>query len=39
MNFEKFTDKAQAAVVEAQQLAIKMDHQQVDGEHLHMALL
>lgn len=39
MNFEKFTDKAQEAVVEAQQLAIKMDHQQVDGEHLHMALL
>ena len=39
MNFEKFTDKAQEAVVEAQQLAIKMDHQQVDGEHLHMAFL
>ncbi|NLY17978.1 MAG: ATP-dependent chaperone ClpB [Clostridiaceae bacterium] len=39
MNFEKFTEKAQEAVVEAQQLAIKMDHQQVDGEHLHMALL
>jgi len=39
MNFEKFTDKAQEAVVEAQQLAIKLDHQQVDGEHLHMALL
>ena len=39
MNFEKFTDKAQEAVVEAQQLAIKLDHQQVDGEHLHMAFL
>jgi ATP-dependent Clp protease ATP-binding subunit ClpB len=39
MNFEKFTDKAQEAVVGAQQLAIKLDHQQVDGEHLHMALL
>lgn len=39
MNFEKFTDKAQEAVVQAQQLAIKMDHQQVDGEHLHMAFL
>lgn len=39
MNFEKFTDKAQEAVVEAQQLALKLDHQQVDVEHLHMALL
>ena len=39
MNFEKFTEKAQEAVVLAQQLAIKLDHQQVDGEHLHMALL
>ena len=39
MNFEKFTDKAQEAVVQAQQLAIKLDHQQVDGEHLHMAFL
>ncbi len=39
MNFERFTDKAQEAVVGAQQLAIKKDHQQVDGEHLHMALL
>jgi ATP-dependent Clp protease ATP-binding subunit ClpB len=39
MNFEKFTDKAQEAVVQAQQLAIKFDHQQVDGEHLHMALI
>lgn len=39
MNFEKFTDKAQEAVVQAQQLAIKLDHQQVDAEHLHMALI
>lgn len=39
MNFEKFTDKAQEAVVDAQQLALKLDHQQVDVEHLHMVLL
>ncbi len=39
MNFEKFTDKVQEAVVGAQQLAIKLDHQQADVEHLHMALL
>lgn len=39
MKFEIFTDKAQEAVVDAQQLALKLDHQQVDVEHLHMALL
>ncbi|NLM11034.1 MAG: ATP-dependent chaperone ClpB [Clostridiaceae bacterium] len=39
MNFEKFTDKAQEAVVDAQQRALKLDHQQVDVEHLHAALL
>ncbi|NLX76125.1 MAG: ATP-dependent chaperone ClpB [Clostridiaceae bacterium] len=39
MNFERFTDKAQEAVVDAQQLALKLDHQQVDVEHLHAALL
>jgi len=39
MKFEKFTDKAQEAVVEAQQLALKLDNQQVDVEHLHLALL
>lgn len=39
MKFEKFTDKAQEAVVSAQQLALKLDNQQVDVEHLHTALL
>jgi len=39
MKFEKFTDKAQEAVVEAQQIALKLDNQQVDVEHLNMALL
>ncbi len=39
MNFEKFTAKAQEAVVVSQQWAIKLDQQQVDGEHLAMALV
>ena len=39
MDFDKFTDKAQQAVGNAQEIALRMNHQQVDGEHLHMALL
>jgi ATP-dependent Clp protease ATP-binding subunit ClpB len=39
MNFEKFTQKAQQAVSESQQIAVQMGHQQLDGEHLHLALL
>ncbi len=38
MNFEKFTAKAQEAVVESQQWAIKLNQQQVYGEHLALAL-
>jgi len=39
MNLEKFTHKAQEAIVLARELAIKMNHQQVDGEHLALALV
>lgn len=39
MNLEKFTHKSQEAIVLARELAIKMDHQQVDGEHLALALI
>ncbi|MDR2156459.1 MAG: ATP-dependent chaperone ClpB [Clostridiales Family XIII bacterium] len=39
MNFEKFTHNAQTAMVESQNTAIRMGHQQLDGEHLHLALL
>lgn len=39
MNLEKYTEKAQEAIVGAQQWAIRLDHQQVDGEHLAMALV
>lgn len=38
MNIEKFTEKAQAALSTAQDTAVRMGHQQVDGEHLHLAL-
>lgn len=39
MNFDKLTEKAQESVSLAQEIAIRMSHQQVDGEHLHLALL
>ncbi len=38
MNLEKYTEKAQEAVVLAQQWGLRLDHQQVDGEHLALAL-
>lgn len=31
MNLEKYTEKAQEAIVNAQQWAIRLDQQQVDG--------
>lgn len=39
MDIEKFTEKAQTAISQSQDIALKMGHQQVDGEHLHYALL
>ena len=39
MNLENYTEKAQEAIVGAQQWAIRLDHQQVDGEHLALALV
>lgn len=39
MNIEKFTQRAQEAIAAAQEVAIRHHHQQVDGEHLHFALL
>ena len=39
MNFEKFTEKAQQAVVDCQNYAISEGHQQLEGEHLHLALV
>ena len=39
MNFEKFTQNAQNAIAESQNIAIQMGHQQLDGEHINLALL
>lgn len=39
MNLDRFTEKVQAAVSAAQDLAVQMGHQQVDGEHIHLALM
>lgn len=39
MDMDKFTEKAQEAIGTAQKIALRMKHQQVDGEHLHLALL
>jgi ATP-dependent Clp protease ATP-binding subunit ClpB len=39
MNIDKFTEKSQQAVTAAQEIALRLGHQQVDGEHIHLALL
>jgi ATP-dependent Clp protease ATP-binding subunit ClpB len=39
MNIDKFTQRAQEAIASSQEAAIRHQHQQVDGEHLHFALL
>ena len=39
MDFEKFTEKAQSAIVDCQNYAISEGHQQLEGEHLHLALV
>ncbi len=39
MNFDKYTQNAQAAVADCQSIAIENGQQQLDGEHLHLALL
>ena len=39
MDLNKLTQKSQAAVAKAQELAVRRGHQEVDGEHLLLALL
>jgi len=39
MNIEKFTEKAQHALFEAQSLAQRFSHQELDAEHILLALL
>jgi len=39
MDLNKFTEKSQEAIMEAQNIAVRNEHQAVDGEHLLLALL
>ena len=39
MNIEKYTQNAQSAIIDCQNIAIEEGHQQIDGEPLHLALL
>lgn len=39
MNFDKYTQNAQSAIMDCQNIAIQEGHQQLDGEHLHLALM
>ncbi len=39
MDSERFTEKAQAIISDCQDIALQYGHQQIDGEHLHLALL
>jgi len=39
MIIENFTEKSQQALQEAQETAVRYGHQQVDGEHIHYALV
>ena len=39
MNIERYTQNAQNAVVECQNIGVSEGHQVLDGEHLHLALL
>ena len=39
MNIEKYTQNAQGAIIDCQNIAVEEGQQQIDGEHLHLALL
>src|SRR6476620_3016386 len=39
MNLEKFTEKARQALADSQKLAARLNHQQIDVEHVLMSLL
>ena len=39
MNIDKFTEKSQEVISSSQEIAIRLGHQQVDGEHLHLAMV
>ncbi|HBG77132.1 MAG TPA: hypothetical protein DDW86_09270, partial [Clostridiales bacterium] len=39
MNLEKFTQKAQEAILDAQNIVIEKQQQELDDLHLHLALV
>lgn len=39
MNIDRFTEKGQEIFSTSQEIALRYGHQQVDGEHVHLALL
>jgi ATP-dependent Clp protease ATP-binding subunit ClpB len=39
MDFDRFTEKARTAIVDCQNIAISEGNQQIDAEHLHLAML
>ena len=39
MNLERYTQNAQKAVMECQNIAVSEGHQVLDGEHLHLSLM
>ena len=39
MNMDRMTEKAQGAIIDCQKIGVEEGHQQIDGEHLHMALM
>lgn len=39
MELDRYTEKAMAAVATAQEIALRLGNQQIDGEHMHMALV
>ena len=38
MELDRFTEKAMGSVAAAQETAVRMGHQQIEGEHIHLAL-
>lgn len=39
MKLDKYTQKSQEVILESQEMALRLNHQQMDTEHLHYALL
>jgi len=39
MNIDKYTQNAQSAIMECQNIAVEEGHQQLDGEHLHLSIM